>query len=61
LNPYFVAIPPVSNVLRREIFELYESNPQEWSPRKLASRYNLSIVRVEAILKLKGGRECVVE
>ncbi|KAJ3301592.1 hypothetical protein HDU93_006821, partial [Gonapodya sp. JEL0774] len=54
LNPFFVAVPPVSNAVREEIFQLYESNPQDWSPRKLGVKFSLSIVRVEAILKLKG-------
>ncbi|KAJ1675869.1 hypothetical protein EV182_000423 [Spiromyces aspiralis] len=53
LNPTFRPRPPVSNKIKEEMYELYISNPAQWTPRQLGIRFRVSIKRAEAILKLK--------
>ncbi|KAJ3314441.1 hypothetical protein HDV04_000423 [Boothiomyces sp. JEL0838] len=53
MNPYFKPRPPLSNKTRQEIFDLYEEDSTKWTPRQLAEKFGISIVRVEAILRLK--------
>jgi hypothetical protein len=52
-NPWFVPPVPVGDALREEIYKLYCENPHENTPRQLAVRYELSVLRIEAILRLK--------
>ena len=53
-NPSFKPPVPVSNALKNAIFDQFMADPQANSVRALASKYHLSIKRVEAILRLKG-------
>ncbi|KAJ3022254.1 hypothetical protein HKX48_006677 [Thoreauomyces humboldtii] len=53
MNPYFRPQAPLSDATRTEIFRLYVEDAQQWSPRALAEQFGLSIVRVQAILRLK--------
>lgn len=53
MNPLFKPNPIVNDRIKEEIYQEYMSNPTEWSPRKLAEKYKLSLIRVEAILRLK--------
>ncbi|CAO3662155.1 unnamed protein product [Rhizopus microsporus] len=52
-NPLFQPRPPLADATKQEIYDQYVSDPQNWSVRKLATKYNISLKRVEAILKLK--------
>ncbi|KAI0308109.1 eukaryotic mitochondrial regulator protein-domain-containing protein [Multifurca ochricompacta] len=54
LNPSFKPPTPVSDALRNTLFRSFMANPKTNSVRNLASRYHLSIKRVDAILRLKG-------
>src|SRR4051794_23140792 len=53
-NPSFKPPPPLSDALRSEIYKSFMDNPKENNVRELSARYNLSLKRVEAILRLKG-------
>ncbi|KAJ3060191.1 hypothetical protein HDU99_006035, partial [Rhizoclosmatium hyalinum] len=53
MNPLFKPVPPLSNASRDEIYALYTSNPETETPLKLAAQFGISIVRVQAILRLK--------
>lgn len=52
-NPWFVPEVPVNDNLKEEVYSTYCSDPVEWTPRKLAEKYEISILRIEAILRLK--------
>jgi len=54
LNPSFKPPTPVSDALRNTLYQSFMANPKASSVRSLASRYHLSIKRVDAILRLKG-------
>ncbi|ETW86864.1 hypothetical protein HETIRDRAFT_244643, partial [Heterobasidion irregulare TC 32-1] len=54
LNPSFQPPTPVSESIRNTLYRQFMANPETNSVRNLASRYHLSIKRVEAILRLKG-------
>lgn len=53
MNPLFKPTPPVSNAAKEEIYRLHQSDNTKWTPRQLGTKYNISIKRVEAILRLK--------
>ncbi|EMD42290.1 hypothetical protein CERSUDRAFT_121039 [Gelatoporia subvermispora B] len=57
LNPSFKPPPPVSNQLRTMVWNEFISDPNTFNERLLAERYGMSIVRVRAILRLKGLEE----
>lgn len=57
LNPSFKPPTPVSDALRNTLYQAFMANPDANSVRNLASRYHLSIKRVDAILRLKGLEE----
>ncbi|KAI0257245.1 eukaryotic mitochondrial regulator protein-domain-containing protein [Lactifluus subvellereus] len=57
LNPSFKPPTPVSDALRNTLYQSFMTNPTANSVRNLASRYHLSIKRVDAILRLKGLEE----
>lgn len=42
---------------RQEIYDAFESDPENWTVRKLATKYGISLKRVEAILKLKSSEK----
>lgn len=54
LNPTFRPPPPISDQLRTTIYNAYMSDPAVYTVRKLSELYNISIRRVDAILRLKG-------
>lgn len=56
-NPLFQPRPPLSDALRQEVYEAFVSDPETWTVRKLATKYNISLKRVEAILKLKAAEK----
>ncbi|KAI9002241.1 eukaryotic mitochondrial regulator protein-domain-containing protein [Gaertneriomyces semiglobifer] len=53
MNPFFKPKPPISDATRSAIYALYEEDPHTWTPRLLATRFGLSIVRVQAVIRLK--------
>ncbi|KAG8219425.1 eukaryotic mitochondrial regulator protein-domain-containing protein [Butyriboletus roseoflavus] len=57
LNPSFKPPMPLSNELRTRLYRAYMIDPELNSVRALAARHNLSIKRVDAILRLKGMEE----
>jgi hypothetical protein len=54
LNPSFKPPTPISDTLKTQIFDQYLANPTVNDVRSLATRYGMSIKRVDAILRLKG-------
>ncbi|KAI8372242.1 eukaryotic mitochondrial regulator protein-domain-containing protein [Choanephora cucurbitarum] len=52
-NPLFQPRPPLSDARRQEIYDAFVTDPENWTVRKLATKYGISLKRVEAILKLK--------
>ncbi|KAI8149553.1 eukaryotic mitochondrial regulator protein-domain-containing protein [Fennellomyces sp. T-0311] len=52
-NPLFQPRPPLTDAVRQEIYDTYAESPEDWSIRKLATKFNISMRRVEAVLKLK--------
>ncbi|KAF7728435.1 hypothetical protein EC973_006115 [Apophysomyces ossiformis] len=58
-NPLFRPRPPLSDETRQKIYDTYKANP-DISIRQLASKFYLSMKRVEAILKLKAAEEEMV-
>ena len=57
LNPSFKPPVPLSDELRTRLYRAYMIDPKLNSVRTLANRYNTSIKRVDAILRLKGMEE----
>ncbi|KAJ3139063.1 hypothetical protein HK100_012093 [Physocladia obscura] len=53
-NPLFKPVPPLSDTIRQEIYDTHISDPNVQTPLNLATRYKISIARVQAILRLKG-------
>ncbi|KAI9093432.1 eukaryotic mitochondrial regulator protein-domain-containing protein [Phlyctochytrium arcticum] len=53
MNPLFRPKAPIDNDTRNEIFKLYQQDPKTWTPRRLGDHFGLSIVRVQAILRLR--------
>lgn len=43
----------MGDATRQEIYDLYKEDPVKWTPRQLALKYELSVIRIEAILRLK--------
>ncbi|KAI7905942.1 eukaryotic mitochondrial regulator protein-domain-containing protein [Cokeromyces recurvatus] len=56
-NPLFKPRPPLSDARRQEIYDAFISDPKTWTVRQLATKYGLSLKRVEAILKLKSAEK----
>lgn len=54
LNPSFKPPVPLSDGLRTRLYKAHSIDPELNSVRALASRHNISIKRVDAILRLKG-------
>jgi hypothetical protein len=54
MNPSFKPAPPISDAIRQEMYIQFISDPVENSVRQLSLRYNISLKRVDAILRLKG-------
>ena len=54
MNPSFKPPPPISDRQCEVMWQLFSRNNSEYSVRRLAKRFNLSIKRVDAILRLKG-------
>ena len=52
-NPRFQPRPPLTDAVRQEIYDTFTLDPADWSIRKLATKFNISMRRVEAVLKLK--------
>lgn len=53
MNPTFRPIPIIAESTRSAIYNLYKENPTKWTFRALAEQFGISIIRTEAILKLK--------
>ncbi|KAH6561651.1 hypothetical protein BASA50_006385 [Batrachochytrium salamandrivorans] len=53
MNPYFKPDPPLSDATRCSIYKLFLENEVFWTPRRLAEQFGISLVRVQAILRLK--------
>ncbi|KAI8390995.1 eukaryotic mitochondrial regulator protein-domain-containing protein [Radiomyces spectabilis] len=56
-NKLFKPRPPLSDARREEIYNTYISDPEQWTIRQLATKFSLSLKRVEAILKLKAAEK----
>jgi len=54
MNPSFRPPPPIADAQREAMYRAYMSDPVKNDVRALSQRYNLSIKRVDAILRLKG-------
>jgi hypothetical protein len=54
MNPSFRPPPPISDSQREKMYREYVADPDYNSVRALSQRYNLSLKRVDAILRLKG-------
>lgn len=54
MNPSFRPPPPISDHQREVMWQLFCRDNQKFSVRRLAKRFNLSLKRVDAILRLKG-------
>ncbi|KAJ3510752.1 hypothetical protein NMY22_g15876 [Coprinellus aureogranulatus] len=54
MNPSFRPPPPISDAQRETMYREYVADPERNSVRVLSQRYNLSLKRVDAILRLKG-------
>ncbi|KAJ3194795.1 hypothetical protein HDU82_002325 [Entophlyctis luteolus] len=52
-NPLFKPVSPLSDAMRQQIYDAYVANPAEKTPRVLAGEFGISMVRVQAILRLK--------
>lgn len=61
MNPFFQPKPPIANSTKKEIYSLYLEDPSKWTPRALAEKYGISIVRTEAILRLKSLENSFIE
>ncbi|ORY01634.1 hypothetical protein K493DRAFT_347186 [Basidiobolus meristosporus CBS 931.73] len=61
MNPLFKPSAPVSDYIKEEIFKTHTFEPLTWTPRKLATKYGLSLKRVEAIIKLKAHEREMVD
>ncbi|KAF9983220.1 hypothetical protein BGZ65_002030, partial [Modicella reniformis] len=53
MNYLFRPTPPISNFAKEEIYRMHMKDTTRWTPRQLGMEYNISIKRVEAILRLK--------
>lgn len=53
LNPLYIAQRPLSNETKNEIFNAWRKDSTEWTSKKLAMHFGISILRVEAILRHK--------
>ncbi|GAA5805438.1 hypothetical protein HPULCUR_010954 [Helicostylum pulchrum] len=56
-NPLFQPRPPLSDARRQEIYNTFESDPENMTIRKLATKYGVSLKRIEAILTLKASEK----
>ncbi|CAA7268041.1 unnamed protein product [Cyclocybe aegerita] len=54
MNPSFKPPPPISDAQRDAMYKIYMMDPKRNGVRRLAKRTNMSIKRVDAILRLKG-------
>ncbi|KAF8167492.1 eukaryotic mitochondrial regulator protein-domain-containing protein [Crassisporium funariophilum] len=54
MNPTFKPPPPISDVQRNTMYRLFMENPKQNNVRHLSKKFNLSLKRVTAILRLKG-------
>ncbi|TEB38771.1 hypothetical protein FA13DRAFT_1760958 [Coprinellus micaceus] len=61
MNPSFRPPPPISNSQRSRMYLEYTADPEYNSVRALSQRYNLSLKRVDAILRLKGMEEAWIK
>jgi hypothetical protein len=53
-NPSFRPPAPISDALRTKIYQSFMADPQKNNIHELGARHNLSLKRVQAILRLKG-------
>jgi hypothetical protein len=54
MNPSFHPPVPISDAVRSQMYADYMLDPETNSVRALSQRYNISLKRVDAILRLKG-------
>lgn len=54
MNPSFKPPPPISEAQKDWMFNKFFGNPLVNTPRKIAGSLNMSLKRVDAILRLKG-------
>jgi hypothetical protein len=54
MNSSFKPPPPIANDQRELMYQMFMQDPKQNGPRRLAKRFNLSLKRVDAILRLKG-------
>lgn len=52
-NPEFAPRPPITEALRDRLYQLYTTEPSNWTPRKLSAAFKVSIPRIKAIIKIK--------
>jgi hypothetical protein len=54
MNPTFNPPAPVSDKMKQFLYAKYMSDPKVNSVRKLSQQFNVSMKRLDAILRLKG-------
>jgi len=54
MNPSFKPPPPIADDQRKLMFDMFMQDPLRNGPRRLAKRFNISLKRADAILRLKG-------
>ncbi|KAJ1956826.1 hypothetical protein EC988_001148 [Linderina pennispora] len=61
LNPMFRPSAPLPDTIKEQIYKDYRADPLANTPRVLGEKYQVSIKRVEAILKLKAIEHQMIE
>lgn len=54
MNPSFKPPPPISDAQKELMYKLFMEDPMKNRVRRLAKQFNISLKRVDAILRLKG-------
>lgn len=56
-NKGFLYHVPLNDFTRKQIYFLYKSKPEEWTVRKLASKFKITVERADAIIDLQEHEE----
>jgi hypothetical protein len=56
-NKGFLYHVPLNDFSRKQIYFLYKTQPQEWTVRKLANKFKISVERTDAIIDLEEHEE----
>lgn len=53
MNPHFIVQPPIPNATKNKIYQMHMKDRKAYSLRMLAQQFNISLLRAEAVIKLK--------